>query len=75
MRSSLRPPGSASGHKRAAAALAWRLKQRGPDDMETKTRAESLALRVVPGSFFGLSAYVGYEALNTLIVAKRPSLD
>lgn len=50
----------------SAAAVAWQFA--GPDP----ERREKAALRVIAASFFVLAAYVGIEAIRTLIGGERP---
>jgi divalent metal cation (Fe/Co/Zn/Cd) transporter len=54
----------------AAATLYWRMRKEAIGGHSQA--AEEKALRIVSGTFLLLAAYVGYEAISTLIRAERP---
>ena len=56
----------------SALVIAWRLWRHGPDE-EANQRAERRAVRLIAVSFFGIAAYVTYDAVRTLLgVGERP---
>jgi divalent metal cation (Fe/Co/Zn/Cd) transporter len=57
----------------SAVALLWRLLKVGPRaSAEAQSNAEQRALYLVATTFFLLAAYIGYEAVGTLISGKGP---
>ena len=52
----------------AGLALLWRLRQTG----EFEEQAESIAVRVVGLTFFGLAGYVGYQSVTSLWGREQP---
>ena len=58
----------------SAVALLWRLRRAGADaSVEEEEHAENRALYLVAATFFLLAAYIGYEAISSLIEGEGPS--
>ncbi len=57
----------------SGSVLIWRLRaERRAEDHEAIERLERRAMRLVGATFFLLAAYVGLDALTTLVTADRP---
>jgi divalent metal cation (Fe/Co/Zn/Cd) transporter len=57
----------------SAVGLLWRLRKAGPHAPVTEeSEAERRALYVVAATFFLLAAYIGYDAVSTLIQREEP---
>ena len=57
----------------SALALLWRLRRAGADaSAEEEEHAENRALYLVAATFFLLAAYIGYEAISSLIEGEGP---